>query len=55
MHVIRNDKGQRISGIKQLLKLEYGSGDTYPNGEPMVNWNLLSKYAERMGLIKEIY
>ena len=52
MHVIKNDKGQRISVIKQLLKPKYGSGDVYPNGEPIVNWKLLSKYADNDGFDK---
>ena len=52
IHVIRNDKGKIIDGKKKLLKREYGLGDFYSNGEPMVNWNLLSKYADNNGFDK---
>lgn len=46
---IVNDKMEKISGIKKLLKPEYGNGVIYPNGEPAVNWKLLSHYADKDG------
>lgn len=48
-YIIKNDNGEIISGKKKLLKPEYGTGDFYSNGEPIVNWKLLSKFADRDG------
>lgn len=47
-HIV-NDNMEIISGIKKLLKPEYGNGNVYPSGEPAVNWNLLSQYADKDG------
>lgn len=52
IHIIKNDKGQIIDGKKKLLRQEYGLGKFYPNGEPMVNWNLLSEFADHNGFDK---
>ena len=48
-HTIKNDKGQIIDGKKKLSRAEYGTGEVYPNGEPVVNWTLLSKFADKDG------
>lgn len=40
-HQMKNDDGKLIDGKKKLLKEEFGTGDYYPNGEPIVNWKLL--------------
>ena len=47
-YIPRNNKGEVISGIRKLAKDEYGLGYA-DNGERMVNWNLLSKYADDNG------
>ena len=47
--IIRNDKGEVISGIKILRKREYGTGNISSSGEEKVNWNLLSQYADNDG------
>lgn len=52
IHTIKNDKGEIIEGKKQLLKQEYGLGKFYSNGEPMVNWSLLSDFADENGFDK---
>ena len=49
MHIIKNDKGQVISGKKELLETRYGTGNVYPNGEPIVNWKMLSEFADDDG------
>lgn len=49
MHTLRNYKGEIISGIKTLSQSKFGSGLTYPNGDPMVNWGLLSEFADDDG------
>lgn len=46
---IRNDKGQLISGHKQLLKKEYGTGEYDVYGEPKINWKYLSEFADEDG------
>lgn len=51
-YVIKNDKGKIIDGKKKLIKREYGLGKYYSNGEPMVNWNLLSEFADSNGFDK---
>lgn len=52
LHKMINDKGQIIDGKKKLLKKEYGLGGFYPNGDPVVNWNLLSNFADENGFDK---
>lgn len=47
-HKIKNDKGEPISGHKQLLREEYGTGSYDANGEPVINWDLLS-HADKDG------
>lgn len=47
--VIKNDRGQKINGKKKLLKPEFGTGDLSSNGDPVVNWNLLSEFADKDG------
>lgn len=49
VHEIKNDDGKIIDGKKKLMKEEYGTGNSYPNGEPIVNWKLLSKFADEDG------
>ena len=49
VHRIRNDKGIIIDGIKELQKKEYGTGKFHQNGEPIVNWKLLSDFADDNG------
>lgn len=51
-YIMRNDKGQTISGKRKLLKQEYGTGEFYQNGDPVVNWKLLSIYADENGFDK---
>ncbi len=46
---MKNYKGETISGIRQLKKPEYGTGKTNRYGQPVVNWNCLSKYADDDG------
>ncbi len=46
---MKNYKGETISGIRQLKKPEYGAGKTNRYGQPVVNWNYLSKYADDDG------
>lgn len=46
---MRNYRGEIISGIKQLIKPEYGTGDIDKYGQPVVNWSYLSKYADEEG------
>ncbi len=48
-YIIKNDKGQIINGKKKLLKPEFGTGKLYSDGEPVVNWNLLSEFADKDG------
>lgn len=52
VHRIKNDKGEFISGKKKLLKKEYGTGEFYQNGEPKINWSLLSEFADNNGFDK---
>lgn len=52
IYTIKNDKGQIIDGKKKLLKKEYGTEKFYKNGEPKVNWDLLSKFADNEGFDK---
>lgn len=51
-YIMRNDKGQTICGNKKLLKQEYGTGEFYSSGDPVVNWKLLSDYADKNGFDK---
>ena len=46
---MKNYKGETISGIRQLKKPEYGAGKTNRYGQPVVNWNYLSKHADDDG------
>ena len=46
---MKNDKGEIISGIRQLKIPEYGTGKNNRFGQPIVNWNYLSKYADDDG------
>ena len=46
---MKNYNGESISGIRQLKKPEYGTGKTNRYGQPVVNWNCLSKYADDDG------
>lgn len=39
--IIKNDKGQIITGKKELLNENFGTGEFWPNGEPVINWNFL--------------
>lgn len=48
-HLIKNDAGKIINGKKKLVKEDYGTGDCYSDGEPIVNWKLLSLHADRDG------
>lgn len=48
-YIRKNDSGQILKGNKKLSKKEYGSGSFDSKGEPIVNWNLLSKYADENG------
>ncbi len=41
MDVIKNDKGYEISGIKELISPEYGTGRFYKDGNPEVDWSHL--------------
>ena len=45
----KNYKGDNISGPKVLEKPEYGTGRHNKNGEPEVNWDYLSEYADNDG------
>ena len=42
-HVIRNDKGEIISGKMVLRKKGYGTGKISNNGQPEVDWKLLDE------------
>lgn len=46
---MKNYKGEIISGIRQLIKPEYGTGENDRYGQPKVNWGYLSKYADDDG------
>ena len=46
---MKNYKGETISGIRQLKRLEYGIGKKNRFGQPIVNWNYLSKHADDDG------
>ena len=46
---MKNYKGETISGIRQLKRPEYGTGEKYKNGNPIVDWSHLSKYADKNG------
>lgn len=35
---LRNYKGEKIESIPQLIKPEYGTGKTFKNGMPQINW-----------------
>lgn len=48
MYLPRNDKGQLISGIRQVLRPEYAVGFSQ-NKEPIIDWSFLSKYADENG------
>lgn len=48
-HLIKNDAGKIINGKKKLVQEDYGTGDCYSDGEPIVNWKLLSLHADRDG------
>lgn len=46
---MKNYKGETISEIRQLKRPEYGTGEKYKNGNPIVDWSHLSKYADKNG------
>lgn len=46
---MKNDKGEKITGIKELLKPEYGTGMTDKHGQPVVDWGCLSSWADQHG------
>lgn len=48
-YVKRNFQGKLLQGHKELIKPEYGTGEIDRNGEPIVNWNCLSKWADEDG------
>ena len=47
---MKNYNGESISGIRQLKKPEYGTGKNNRFGQPVVNWNYLSKYYNKKWL-----
>lgn len=44
-----NYKGEIITGNMKLIKQEFGTGKRHLNGEPVINWGKLSKYADKNG------
>ena len=47
-HVPKNDKGENISGKRKVSNKKYCKGYAV-NGEPIINWDFLSKYADNNG------
>lgn len=48
----RNYRGEIIKGHRELIKEEYGTGEINADGEPVVNWKYVSKFADGDGFDK---
>lgn len=46
---MKNCTGEKISGIRQLKKSEFGTGKKDKFGQPIVNWDCLSIHADKNG------
>ena len=46
---MKNCNGKNISGIKKLIRPQFGTGETDKYGQPIVDWSFLSKYADEDG------